>query len=73
MCQGKITTHLVAFFMQTVKDMSYNILKCSFRFVEYLICKIVYRYWSGVAIVCTLIKHAAPTCQGHATPGVIAL
>ncbi len=31
-CEEKITTHLIAFFMQTIKEMFCNILKCSFRF-----------------------------------------
>ncbi len=31
-CEGEMTTNLVAFFIQTIKEMFCNILKCSFRF-----------------------------------------
>ncbi len=31
-CERKITTHLVAFFMQTITEMFYNTLKCSFNY-----------------------------------------
>ncbi len=34
-CEGKITTHLIAFFEQTIKEMFCNILKCS---LENLVC-----------------------------------
>ncbi len=54
--QGKIKKHLVAFFMQTIKEMFCNILKCNFRFfrvsfcfvfVEYLVCSIGHKYCSS--------------------------
>ncbi len=31
-CEEKITRQLIAHFMQTIKEMFYNILKCSCRF-----------------------------------------
>ncbi len=45
------TTHLVAFFMQTIKEMFCNILKGSFRFFRVSRVYIGNEYWSSVVNV----------------------
>ncbi len=47
--EGQTATHLVAFFMQTIKEIFCSILKCSFRILRvFSFCKIEYDYWHSV-------------------------
>ncbi len=66
-CEGKIITHLVAFFIHTI------FLNAVLDSLEYLVCSIGHENGLVLSISCTLIIYVAPTCQFHATPCFMAV